>query len=251
MSLKEWFRHFTARAICLIIIPITIYMLSFKAHFMILNRSGPGDAQMSSLFQANLIGSELLNNPLNVAYGSLVTIKNQGYGGGLLHSHVQTYPAGSKQQQVTCYHHKDANNDWYVMKAHGVSVNESIVFVKNGDVLRFVHKETKKNLHSHNIAAPVTKIENEVSGYGGEEWKDPNDFWVIEFSDENLQSLTTSFRLKHNRTGCYLRSGTVTLPEWGFKQLEVSCNKYGANDASTRWNVETHRNDKRKKIKIV
>jgi dolichyl-phosphate-mannose--protein O-mannosyl transferase len=39
-------------------------MLSFKIHFMILNHSGPGDAQMSSLFQANLVGNDFAKNPL-------------------------------------------------------------------------------------------------------------------------------------------------------------------------------------------
>jgi dolichyl-phosphate-mannose-protein mannosyltransferase len=39
-------------------------MLSFKLHFMVLNHSGPGDAQMSSLFQANLVGNDFSKNPL-------------------------------------------------------------------------------------------------------------------------------------------------------------------------------------------
>jgi dolichyl-phosphate-mannose-protein mannosyltransferase len=39
-------------------------MASFKIHFLILNHSGPGDAQMSSLFQANLIGNDFAQNPL-------------------------------------------------------------------------------------------------------------------------------------------------------------------------------------------
>lgn len=48
---------------------------------------------MSSLFQANLEGTEVgQNSPLEVAYGSRVTLKNMGYGGGLLHSHVQYVP---------------------------------------------------------------------------------------------------------------------------------------------------------------
>ena len=39
-------------------------MACFKIHFLILNHSGPGDAQMSSLFQANLIGNDFASNPL-------------------------------------------------------------------------------------------------------------------------------------------------------------------------------------------
>jgi dolichyl-phosphate-mannose-protein mannosyltransferase len=39
-------------------------MLSFSIHFSILVYSGPGDAQMSSLFQAGLIGNSFSENPL-------------------------------------------------------------------------------------------------------------------------------------------------------------------------------------------
>jgi dolichyl-phosphate-mannose-protein mannosyltransferase len=39
-------------------------MLSFSIHFSILAYSGPGDAQMSSLFQAGLIGNDFAENPL-------------------------------------------------------------------------------------------------------------------------------------------------------------------------------------------
>ena len=52
--------------ICLIILPILVYMASFKFHFMILNNSGPGDAQMSSLFQAHLVGNDFWNDPLGL-----------------------------------------------------------------------------------------------------------------------------------------------------------------------------------------
>jgi len=39
-------------------------MASFKLHFIILSYSGPGDAQMSSLFQAQLNGNDFHQNPL-------------------------------------------------------------------------------------------------------------------------------------------------------------------------------------------
>ena len=61
---RDQARHWGARIACLIVLPILVYMASFKIHFMILNQSGPGDAQMSSLFQANLEGNDFARNPL-------------------------------------------------------------------------------------------------------------------------------------------------------------------------------------------
>lgn len=59
-----YLKHWIARGLCLILLPLIVYMISFKLHFLILNQSGPGDAQMSSLFQANLEGNDFAKNPL-------------------------------------------------------------------------------------------------------------------------------------------------------------------------------------------
>jgi dolichyl-phosphate-mannose-protein mannosyltransferase len=235
-----------------------VYVFSFYIHFLILENSGPGDAQMSSLFQANLKGTEVgKDSPLEIAYGSRATIKNMGYGGGLLHSHVQTYPEGSGQQQVTCYHHKDANNEWFFYPNRTQldfdnSVDAPIQYVADGDVLRFIHSQTGRNLHSHQVAAPVTKGDWEVSAYGNTTVGDDKDHWTIEVirdaagSDRSkIRTLTTSFRLRHTALGCYLRAGNVNLPQWGFKQIEVTCAKKSSpNDVYTHWNVEAHYNEK-------
>ncbi|KAJ7351231.1 hypothetical protein DFH08DRAFT_694606, partial [Mycena albidolilacea] len=53
-----------ARVVCLIIVPFLVFVASFKVHFMVLNHNGPGDAQMSSFFQAHLIGNDISRNPL-------------------------------------------------------------------------------------------------------------------------------------------------------------------------------------------
>lgn len=234
-------------------------MLSFALHFAILDRSGPGDAQMSSLFQANLRGTNVgKNSPLEIVYGSRATIKNMGYGGGLLHSHVQTYPEGSQQQQVTCYHHKDSNNDWFFYpNRHEPDYDadsEELRYIGDGSTIRLIHSQTGRNLHSHQIAAPITKGAWEVSSYGNLTVGDDKDHWKVEVIRDatsrdysKLRTLTTAFRLRHPTLGCYLRAGNTNLPQWGFKQIEVTCVKENnPKDAYTHWNVESHWNDKRK-----
>ncbi|EKV12568.1 Protein O-mannosyl transferase [Penicillium digitatum PHI26] len=249
-------KHLVARVVGLILIPILVYMFSFYLHFLVLANSGPGDAQMSSLFQANLQGTEVgRDSPLELAIGSRVTLKNMGYGGGLLHSHVQTFPEGSMQQQVTCYHHKDANNDWFIYpnrQEPDYDATADLRFVGDGDVIRLIHGQTGRNLHSHAIPAPITKSHHEVSSYGNITIGDDKDHWKVEVVDDvasrdrsRIRTLTTAFRLRHPVLGCYLRAGNVNLPQWGFKQIETTCTKENKpGDVYTHWNVESHTNDR-------
>lgn len=252
----EFASHVAARVVGLIMLPLMVYAFTFWVHFQVLENSGPGDAQMSSLFQANLRGTDLKSSPLEIMYGSKATIKNMGYGGGLLHSHVQTYPEGSQQQQVTCYHHKDANNDWYFFpnrSSPALDPEAPMVNVMDGDVLRLLHVQTGRNLHSHQVAAPVTKGDYEVSTYGNVTIGDDKDHWTVEVVSDasrdravkKLRTLTTSFRLKHTTLNCYLRAANVNLPQWGFKQIEVTCVKENRpKDVFTHWNIESHWNEK-------
>ncbi|MCJ1483017.1 Protein O-mannosyltransferase 2 [Schaereria dolodes] len=249
-------QHLAARIIGLILVPSLVYMFSFWVHFLVLENSGPGDAQMSSLFQANLRGTEVgKDSPLEIVYGSRATLKNMGYGGGLLHSHVQTYPEGSNQQQVTCYHHKDANNDWFFYPNRmepEYDLNAPLRYVADKAVIRLIHSQTGRNLHSHQVSAPVTKADYEVSSYGNTTVGDEKDHWTVEVVSDaasndrsKIRTLTTAFRLKHTALGCYLRAGNVNLPQWGFKQIEVTCVKQNKpRDVYTHWNVEAHFNEK-------
>jgi len=262
---RTYVRHWVARILCLMVIPFCVYALTFKLHFLVLNRSGPGDSQMSSLFQAHLHGNDFARNPLEPAYGSRLTLKNMGYGGGLLHSHVQTYPVGSQQQQVTCYHYKDENNEWDVTptwEAPPIDLdNGEIVYLRHNDVVRLVHHSTGRNLHSHSIAAPVSKLNHEVSCYGNATVGDSNDYWAVEVVDDFLRgarhkfdrihSLSTRLRFRHQNSGCYLRAANAVLPQWGFKQVEVSCDKSNnPRDEHTYWNIESHWNERRASLSL-
>lgn len=252
MSLRDYLTHWGARIACLIVLPILIYMFTFVLHFTILNHSGPGDAQMSSLFQSGLQGINFGSGPLEIAYGSVVTVKNSGRGGALLHSHVQVYPEGSEEQQVTCYAHKDGNNDWEIMYPIGQEPQNKtqVRYIQDMDEVRLRHVSTKKTLRSQRIPAQVSKDEWEVSCYSNATNPDIGDTWIIErvkditgVRGKRVRSLSTQFRIRHKASRCLLGAWRKTLPSWGFKQEEVVCQKEWKNDdAHNYWNVENHAN---------
>jgi dolichyl-phosphate-mannose-protein mannosyltransferase len=56
VSPRLWIKHFCARALGLIIVPILFYMAMFQIHFLVLENSGEGDGFMSAEFQHTLGG---------------------------------------------------------------------------------------------------------------------------------------------------------------------------------------------------
>lgn len=164
-------KQLVARAVALIVLPILLYILFFYIHLTVLNKSGNGDGFYSSGFQSRLIGNSLYNAsmPREVAYGAIITLKNHKTGGGYLHSHFHLYPkgAGARQQQVTTYTHKDDNNKWLIKPYDRESFGKkNVTVVKNGDLVRLEHLQTRRNLHAHNEKAPITVKHFQVTGYG-------------------------------------------------------------------------------------
>jgi len=246
--------HFMARVIGLILLPIFTYMFFFGVHFMALPLSGNGDGFFSSRFQSTLHGNNLYQAvlPKELAYGSVITLKNTKPGGVLLHSHQHLYPKEHppEQQQITGYSHKDPNNDWLVKKPsnHKLDPNAPLEYVRDGDIIRLEHVMTTRNLHSHNEKAPLTKNLMQVTGYGDKGHGDSNDDWKIVATsevgeDSKISSVRTTFKLIHANTGCALGETTQSLPKWGWDQREMAC--YPDKDSpGTTWNVEGHVNDK-------
>ncbi|ORX40287.1 putative Dolichyl-phosphate-mannose--protein mannosyltransferase 2 [Kockovaella imperatae] len=253
------FRHFAARAMCLIVVPIIFYMFMFQIHFWILNQSGEGDGFMSSEFQHTLQGHGMEDTYADVGFGSIVSIRHVHTQGGYLHSHPHAYPGGSQQQQITLYPHRDDNNLWRI--TNGSSVDDAqydwdtlpFDYVLTGSKIRLEHTSTFKRLHSHDVRPPVSDVEfqNEVSGYGYEGFAgDANDDFIVEIAPKTrgkrdrqarhrLRTLRSEFRLRHALSGCYLFSHKVKLPDWGFEQQEVTCNKNPTWENSL-WYIETN-----------
>jgi len=243
-------KHFIARAVCLIVVPIFLYVTFFFIHLTILSKSGSGDGFYSSLFQSTLEGNRLYNAsmPKEVAYGALVTLKNHRTGGAYLHSHFHLYPegVGAKQQQVTTYAHKDENNifimkKWNEEPPNNTDIDAVVDLVKNGDLVRLEHLSSRRNIHSHNQPAPVSKRHFQVTGYGENGTGDANDVWRLEVvggkEGEVVNTVTSKLKFHHYFVKCVLTCSTKTLPKWGFEQGEVTCNPT-LRDPNSMWNVE-------------
>ncbi|KIP12784.1 glycosyltransferase family 39 protein [Phlebiopsis gigantea 11061_1 CR5-6] len=253
---RLWIKHFIARAICLILVPILFYMFMFWIHFAILTGSGDGDGFMSSEFQHTLRGRHMADTYADVAIGSTITIRHVNTQGGYLHSHPHNYPTGSQQQQITLYPHRDSNNDWRIVNGtdHGNPYTDwdvdPISYVNINTRVKLRHISTEKSLHSHDFRPPVSDVDfqQEVSAYGMPNFAgDANDDWIVEIvkgdpkdteSWKRIKTLKTHFRLRHALTGCYLFSHKTKLPDWAYEQQEVTCNK-NAVMANSLWYVET------------
>jgi len=251
--LSYTFQHFAARALCLIMLPVVLYVAVFYTHLQVLYKTGNGDGHFSSLFQSALEGNFLHNAsmPRDLAYGAMVTLKNARVGGGYLHSHYHLYPegVGARQQQVTSYGHKDDNNKFLVKKwnedpplPYTQAWNDmEPEFVKHGDLVRLEHIISRRNIHTHQEPAPVSKKQYQVTGYGENGTGDANDVWRVEIvggsEGDKVHTVTSRIKLVHYFMKCVLTSSGKQLPKWGYEQMEVSCNPT-LRDPNALWNVE-------------
>uniref|UniRef100_A0A672GPI6 Protein O-mannosyl-transferase 1 n=1 Tax=Salarias fasciatus TaxID=181472 RepID=A0A672GPI6_SALFA len=250
------------RGVCLLVVPVLLYVFWFYVHLNLLSLSGPHDQLMSPAFQASLQGglSRITRGqPLEVAYGSQVTLRSSASQpiACWLHSHKANYPiryesgrGSSHQQQVTCYPFKDVNN-WWIIK--DPSRQELVVGcpprpVRHGDVVQLVHGMTSRFLNSHDVAAPMSPHAQEVSGYIDFNVSMPSqNLWRVEVSNREAESdvwktILSEVRLVHVNTSAVLKLSGAALPDWAFRQLEVVAERAAAaSGGSLLWTVEEHR----------
>uniref|UniRef100_A0A673LGK0 Protein O-mannosyl-transferase 1 n=1 Tax=Sinocyclocheilus rhinocerous TaxID=307959 RepID=A0A673LGK0_9TELE len=250
------------RFLALVVLPVIMYIGFFYFHLTLLYRSGPHDQTMSSAFQASLEGGLARitqGQPLDVAFGSQVTLRTVSSKPVpcWLHSHKVNYPiryengrGSSHQQQVTCYPFKDVNN-WWIIKdpgRHSLVVSSPPRPVRHGDIIQLLHGMTSRYLNTHDVAAPMSPHSQEVSGYIDFNVSMPaQNLWRVDIvnreSDREIwKTILSEVQLVHVNTSAVLKLSGASLPEWGFKQLEVVGDKiYKGYQQSGMWNVEEHR----------
>ncbi|TRY64235.1 hypothetical protein TCAL_03556, partial [Tigriopus californicus] len=262
VSNLQLFFEFSSQAVLICVIPILVYVGSFYIHLSILTKAGVHDSLMTSAFQASLEGglsSIVDGQPKVIAHGSQITLRHTHGKTCWLHSHEHVYPiryddgrGSSHQQQVSCYSYKDVNNWWIVKRPdrEDLAVHEPLDSIKDGDTIQLVHGMTHRALNSHDVAAPMSPHNQEITCYID---------YNISMASENLwkvqivnmdnsgeesarvwQSIGSQIRLIHVNTNQAMKFSPRLYPEWGFHQNEVAADK-NHDQLDTIWNVEEHR----------
>ncbi|KAG0043195.1 hypothetical protein BGZ83_011724, partial [Gryganskiella cystojenkinii] len=233
LTMDQFMSHFWARAIGLILVPITIYLFWFYVHFAVLTHSGPGDDFMSTEFQETLQGNSMADG-IFIKYGDNITIKHKDTS-VYLHSHPHVYPlryddgrVSSNGQQVTGYSHQDPNNVWQITSddVQNPRIGEQ---VKDKDVIRLLHVATSSWLLCHDVASPSMATNEEITTYSTEEdgtrFNETTFQIMLESGGDKFRTVASNFKLLHVDTQVAVWTLSQKLPAWGFEQQEVNGNK--------------------------
>ncbi|GBB86163.1 hypothetical protein RclHR1_01260034 [Rhizophagus clarus] len=238
LTMTQFRKHFAARAIGLIVVPISVYLFTFYLHFLILNTSGPGDAFMSPAFQESLLGNEMNLQSFEIRFNDTITLKHKDTS-VFLHSHFERYPLryedgriSSQGQQVTGYPYNDINNYWRIKPAKNFfdtsrPENDTI---KHRDYILLEHIVTNSHLLTHDVASPLMPTNQEFTTMPVDDDSRYNEtiFQVLIHDGETdtvWKTKSNYIRLIHYDTKVALWTYNSELPEWGFKQQEVNGNK--------------------------
>lgn len=221
--------HSFYRFLCLIALPIGIYLASFYIHFK-LQRIYSEDAEIFSLgFQSYFENNLLEESDKFILDRSVVTIINKE---NMLYikSEEKNYEKGSQEQIVYADAIKNENAIWQLVKVYYEGLDKT-PFIKNGNYIKIVNLLTEKYLRTHNVFAENSyeKKFREVCCHGSQSIgeTDDNDIWIIKSADDQIITRKSEFKLIHPATGLFL--GVNALPE--SKRHDV----YGSVDGAHKY----------------
>ncbi|OBZ73646.1 Dolichyl-phosphate-mannose--protein mannosyltransferase 4 [Grifola frondosa] len=247
-TMEYFWKHFIARAVGFIVLPLILYLTVFYIHLSILTNSGTGDTFMSPAFQETLRGNELLLNSQEIRYYDTVTIRHKDTR-VFLHSHPEHYPLkyddgriSSQGQQVTGYGHEDINNHWQVIPTKALPETGRGRIVRNDDVIQLLHVSTQSYLLTHDVASPLMPTNEEFTAWPKDDLSRYNDtLFSLRLADgqesEAWKSKSGHFRLIHVPTKVAMWTHSKQLPDWAFKQQEINGNK-NTLEKSAIWFVD-------------
>ncbi|KAJ1697931.1 hypothetical protein LUZ63_006443 [Rhynchospora breviuscula] len=142
---------------------------------------------------------------VEITYGSVIKLMHERTK-FRLHSHDVPYGSGSGQQSVTGFQGVDDSNSYWVVKPVPDTSAKQGDAITHGTVLRLQHMRSRKWLHSHLHASPISG-NLEVSCFGSDHESDTGDHWRLEIEGSGKTwRQDQKVRFKHIDTQGYLHS---------------------------------------------
>ncbi|KAL3511965.1 hypothetical protein ACH5RR_024682 [Cinchona calisaya] len=165
-----------------------------------------------AIFLFLTLDSDFTSSPVSAAsegvqitYGSVMKLMHEKTK-FRLHSHDVPYGSGSGQQSVTGFPNVDDSNSYWIVRPVPDSNAKQGDAIKGGTIIRLQHMRTRRWLHSHLHASPISG-NIEVSCFGSDGESDTGDFWRLEIEGSGKTwRQDQRVRLHHVDTGGYLHS---------------------------------------------
>ncbi|KAK9808709.1 hypothetical protein WJX72_002347 [[Myrmecia] bisecta] len=165
-----------------------------------------------------------------VTCGSTIKLEHQATK-ALLHSHEIAYGSGSGQQSVTGSHTPDDANSFWIVRGPEAEPCVQGTPIKSGQLVRLQHAATRKWLHSHLFASPLTNNQ-EVSAHGDDGRTDTGDVWIIDWDKgAGAWMRDQPVRFRHTDTSKYLASHDRKFGRPIAGQQEVCAKAAAAKDS--------------------
>ncbi|OMJ22116.1 Dolichyl-phosphate-mannose-protein mannosyltransferase 4 [Smittium culicis] len=294
-SIRICVRHFSTRFVALIIFPVLLYLSFFYIHFAILNKTGSGDNYHTPKFQMQLAGNRLTINTIPIYYGDAISFKHVGtdvYINGRLERFPRKYKdkrISSNGHQVTGISALGNSSYWTIapvelpdeyMKLfnetgqvvdssalNGISLSH--LQVRNHDLVRLIHYDTKKAMRTHDVASPFTPTNMEftmIDYNNTSEYEDTLFYLDIdqplekkhgpdgELLEDEHRTTSKRIRIISKPHGVAALTHGKKLPDWGFGDQEINGSK-NPKVTGTLWTIDsvlgkTEGSESEKKIEI-
>ncbi|CAL5361607.1 unnamed protein product [Camellia sinensis] len=185
---------FWQRTWFIVLLLIMAFSLFFLAIFLFLTL----DSDFTSPVSAASEG-------VQITYGSAIKLMHERTK-FRLHSHDVPYGSGSGQQSVTGFPNVDDSNSYWIVRPVPDTDAKQGDAIKSGTIIRLQHMRSRKWLHSHLHASPISG-NLEVSCFGGDGESDTGDYWRLEIEGSGKSwRQDQRIRLHHVDTGGYLHS---------------------------------------------
>ncbi|KAD4585534.1 hypothetical protein E3N88_23135 [Mikania micrantha] len=177
---------------------LLVMALSFFGLAIFLFLTLDSDYTSSPVYAATSEGVE-------ITYGSVLKLMHEKTR-FRLHSHDVPYGSGSGQQSVTGFPNVDDANSYWIVRPMPETSAKQGDSIKSGSIIRLQHMKTRKWLHSHLHASPISG-NLEVSCFGDDGNSDTGDYWRLEIEGSGKAwRQDQRIRLKHVDTSGYLHS---------------------------------------------